>query len=416
MTKTTRTDIFGHLALFFFCALAFLTPIMPVLIPKSPAALFMACAILGVIFQSLHVRRLPMPDIEIGGILLGICTLGALGTNWSSHPDITLDKTISLLGFFTTVMFLSGTLRRDLSGDLARRICFWLVQGVSLGLAVYIFEYCAGFPIYRALTGDMDKLTDQIQNKSLYIFFATTLISLYYCWSRRDDGLKWLLHAAWQSIAVMMIIDVSMNITMQLVSKLVLLAFACMLFIPVKWSRSSILSAALVTIFTAPIFAIGLRNIDGIVTGSLPRTFRSRIEIWDLVSRRIMENPFFGWGLKSSPYLDNRGEISMIYLDTGDVMPIAHLHPHNGVLEIWYELGIPGVLLAAAMVLVLINRIARIQDTLLQKFALLLFSVCFIYTLPSFGLWQTWFMASLAGFAALFMVMSRALPQSGPRE
>jgi O-antigen ligase len=65
----------------------------------------------------------------------------------------------------------------------------------------------------------------------------------------------------------------------------------------------------------------------------VPRSWAHRIEIWTYAVERALEKPIWGWGFEAARYFE----------------PIIPLHPHNPSLQAWLELGIPGLLLVAAL-------------------------------------------------------------------
>ncbi len=65
----------------------------------------------------------------------------------------------------------------------------------------------------------------------------------------------------------------------------------------------------------------------------VPRSWAHRIEIWTYAVERSLERPWWGWGYESTRLFE----------------PIIPLHPHNMSLQAWLELGIPGLLLLAAI-------------------------------------------------------------------
>jgi O-antigen ligase len=65
----------------------------------------------------------------------------------------------------------------------------------------------------------------------------------------------------------------------------------------------------------------------------VPRSWAHRIEIWTYAVERSLEQPWWGWGYEATRHFE----------------PIIPLHPHNMSLQAWLELGIPGLLMLAAM-------------------------------------------------------------------
>jgi O-antigen ligase len=108
-----------------------------------------------------------------------------------------------------------------------------------------------------------------------------------------------------------------------------------------------------------------------------------------------LEKPVLGWGMNSArsmpggkdKVVDKNGRMY------GDQLP---LHPHNAVLQIWLELGLPGAILFTALIALLIS---RMRDLPLTRSAMTLMVVqflsVFMFSESSFGIWQSWWQAVL---------------------
>jgi O-antigen ligase len=135
-------------------------------------------------------------------------------------------------------------------------------------------------------------------------------------------------------------------------------------------------------LFTAP-WLVRLLPSDGASSG-LPASWAHRERIWRFVSDRISERPIVGHGLDAS-----RG--------FGDQVP---LHPHNGALQIWLELGLLGAILATALWLWLVWRIGVMTDPFSRAAAAASLAAYAVIGALSFGVWQEWWLG-LGAFAAL---------------
>jgi O-antigen ligase len=104
-----------------------------------------------------------------------------------------------------------------------------------------------------------------------------------------------------------------------------------------------------------------------------------RLDIWRFAADRILEHPFFGWGLDASRSFS----------------PSIQLHPHNGALHLWLELGAVGVALAAVFWAWLLRGIARTADAdrTMAAAAAATASVYLTIGALSFGIWQEWWLA-----------------------
>ncbi|HEV2189070.1 MAG TPA: hypothetical protein VGR70_17805, partial [Stellaceae bacterium] len=96
--------------------------------------------------------------------------------------------------------------------------------------------------------------------------------------------------------------------------------------------------------------------------------------------------------------------------------PWLPLHPHNGALQIWLELGLPGALLFAGFVARLWLSLARAPwPRLFAAAAGGSLCVAQIVGLAAYGLWEEWWIGTQFLVLFLILVMSRVLtPQPIP--
>jgi O-antigen ligase len=160
--------------------------------------------------------------------------------------------------------------------------------------------------------------------------------------------------------------------------------------------------------------------IPKIPSASLPLSAVHRLVIWDFAAARIAEKPLAGWGMEASRALPGgRARPDAATLDRLNItnpaqrgfMAQAHvevmpLHPHNGALQLWLELGGIGALIGAALILLL--GFAASRSAAPAVGAGMLASAA-VTGMLSFGLWQAWWVASLLlAMVALALVPRRA--------
>jgi exopolysaccharide production protein ExoQ len=107
-----------------------------------------------------------------------------------------------------------------------------------------------------------------------------------------------------------------------------------------------------------------------------------RAAIWQFVAERIEEKPLLGWGLHASRSMPGAKEL---VARGAEILP---LHPHNGPLQLWLELGAIGAVLGAALLAWLARNAASAAQAAALTAMLAVGSV-------SFGLWQGWWMAAI---------------------
>ena len=136
-----------------------------------------------------------------------------------------------------------------------------------------------------------------------------------------------------------------------------------------------------------------------------------RLLIWDFTATRVAERPLLGWGMEASRGVPGRDAnpspealarfgfaepAAAGYLPRAELLP---LHPHNGALQLWLELGLPGALLGAALAFLLGLAAARAARPAVAAAALASGAAT---AMLSFGAWQEWWVgAELMAAAAL---------------
>jgi O-antigen ligase len=168
------------------------------------------------------------------------------------------------------------------------------------------------------------------------------------------------------------------------------------------------------SILTMPLLVVLIPQIP---SASLPPSAVHRLVIWDFAAARIAEKPITGWGLEASrtmpggralPDAATLDRLNITAPAQRDFLALAHvevmpLHPHNGALQLWLELGGIGALIGATLTLAL--GFAASRSAAPAVGAGMLASAA-VTGMLSFGLWQAWWVASLL----LAMVALMTLP------
>ncbi len=129
---------------------------------------------------------------------------------------------------------------------------------------------------------------------------------------------------------------------------------------------------------------------------TLPVSWGQRVGYWLHALERMSEHPWRGWGLEASRAFS----------------PQIQLHPHNGALQAWLELGVIGACALALTLAFVFRRLARAERDLVTCAAVGSAAVYLFFTLVSFGLWQEWWLA----LGALAAVMATLASGSRPAD
>ena len=156
-------------------------------------------------------------------------------------------------------------------------------------------------------------------------------------------------------------------------------------------------------VLAAP-FVTPLLPTDQAFLDSIPYSWAARVGIWDYVCARIWEQPLFGHGLEAARLVTER---IVIHNDDISALPI---HPHSASLQIWFETGLVGALLAAATLFVGGWKLAQALKTQRAAAAGVAASLAALGLSAnvSYSLWQEWWLATLFIAAALAGAVRRA--------
>lgn len=99
------------------------------------------------------------------------------------------------------------------------------------------------------------------------------------------------------------------------------------------WRAMAGLTAASILLFPILVYGLMVSGLAARIKNDLLPSWTARIDIWSFTVQRALEKPWFGWGYEASRQFD----------------PTIPNHPHNMSLQAWLELGVPGLVLLAAL-------------------------------------------------------------------
>jgi O-antigen ligase len=167
-----------------------------------------------------------------------------------------------------------------------------------------------------------------------------------------------------------------------------------------KFGRPVIRAMAIVVIFyfvaTPWLFLLLPRGDEIAVFGhSLPPSWNARLEIWEFVSHKLIEHPILGWGLDASRTFPG----------------VVPLHPHDVPLQLWFELGVPGVVLGGGFWAWLCWRIGELaqRDRRAGALCAAVMTTYLAISAVGFGLWQEWWICVGALGVATCLMTAKSL-------
>jgi exopolysaccharide production protein ExoQ len=117
------------------------------------------------------------------------------------------------------------------------------------------------------------------------------------------------------------------------------------------------------------------------------------MKIWQFTAESIAVRPVAGWGLNASRSIPG---------GTDEVSPGTNrlpLHPHNAILQWWLELGAVGAAIGTALIVSVVFRAGQIGGVAgpdaAGPAALAATASALTVALVSYGIWQSWWIATL---------------------
>lgn len=367
----------------------------------------------------------------VGWALGGLLCVATLSLMWAPAPEVATDKLLRL-----AILWLGACAALAAVRNADTDIIKWLVRllpaGICLALILYWVELATQARIVTLITGLQAVMQarfpapqEQEAFRLIYGFGAISrgagLLALFVwpamacCMVLFPAKGKWL--AAVLGVAVFVTI---FSLPMQAAPLAMLAgALACLWawYAPQRAPRL-MAAAAIVLIAVMPLISyhVSRPEVVGIEKHTLPGSWQHRVEIWHFVAEKIAVKPLLGWGFDASRNID--GGQTQFVLEQPDGSEVIYpgigllpLHPHNGVLQVWLEMGAIGALMVMLLLYGMGQSLAAIatdHGRIAGAMATASTASALCVGLLSFGQWQSWWQASLWIAAALCLGVLRA--------
>lgn len=336
-----------------------------------------------------------------------------LSSLWSLDAGATLGLALRLLGLAVAAALLAQQMLALPIGEWRRPIQA-LALGLSLAAAIVALDLFTGghlgFAFHPPTIEAFDPSLFYARAATLHAVFVVPLLMVLI---RLNAPRFALLHTAAAWLALFATASLSAKIALVLGAGLLALIY----FAPrLRWAGLAVLGLAASALPLA--FPVDLPHDQRCWLIQHKPSALHRLLIWDFVAAHIDERPLSGWGLDASRRLP--GGKAKLELDYCGPEPqagipallseILPLHPHNGILQLWLELGGIGVLLGVGPALWLIAAgFSRPgwQGRATQAMLAASLAAALSVGLVSFGVWQEWFLAGLGLALALAMLAAR---------
>ena len=383
---------------------AFLILPIALFVSKGVAPLFVLSVVLVLALSLGSGVRFSFPR-SLSIVLAIFLLIAAMSALWSINPVSSLSSALRL-----ALMCVGGLILAFAAGRLEnqQRDFFEnaLIAGGVFGFSLILFENSSDWILTRALFRFIDVKESALLTLAP-AFNAGMAICALYAW-------PWLLvvkrrYGLWPMVAALIVAVLAIFLS-DAETPLVALLLGFVIATASIFFRRAVFGllgvAMVVGVIGAPLLPLALPDPQ-VDTSRYPHFSHSalhRLSIWRTAAERISEKPVLGFGMNATRHLYNNSDKSIRAFNTSvagekswynNFEPIP-LHTHNGVLQIWLELGGLGALALLAVLLAVLNLIYRTLENKVDAAASLglLTSGLFIFS-SSFGPWQSWWQGGL---------------------
>ncbi len=392
--------------LFWTSFIAFLFfPLIGSILSPLPFALFVPAT--GFVFFLAHkfiFKSWPWLKMPVRGLLplfASLFVLMALSSVWSVNPEASFERALKVSGLMIASFSLLAVAQSCPPLIFKKYSVIFPGAVIMVGLITSLDIYF-GMPLYDLINGPFygDQLRPDLVNKNSSVFVMAFPVALYLSLKSRSILLFALLLLL--GIAIFFL---TYSQACQLSLLVIFLAsFGCLFFLEKLTIRTAFAGIAAVIIilpWIAPtLFDLLATKVSEQNTGVLADASAAlRLENWDFLARRILENPLTGFGLDSTRYMTFDTE--QLYFKNDSIM-----HPHNMGLQLWIEFGIFGVAWALAFMAYLYVFFMRLPANIRRLSFITLCGVT-VFLLVSWSIWASWLLALIFYLATLCVLAAK---------
>lgn len=284
--------------------------------------------------------------------------------------------------------------------DTPSWLAWGLPMGVAIGSILVVSELMFSSPIRAALGASIDVF--RLNRAAVSVALMVPLLFLFVGSQKR------LFANLAVSALVLIAVFASESESAKLAAIVVIGALLAATFVRSTWLVISCGGLVLATHVLAPFVAIAMYTLipsDAVASLSValaghPHHF-IRLEIWWSYASQVLDAPVLGHGLQSSYLaLEAYGGV-----DEAALRGLSFIHPHNFSIQVWYELGIVGVALSSAIILLFLHLVFKLPSGQ-QKIAVALIAGVWSVAFVGHGAWQHWWWAFIGIIAIVFSALS----------
>lgn len=389
-------------------AVAFLAPPMAYAAPLGLAPLAYVGAALGLGCLMAHRVR---PSLVAPPVLMPLLALGAwavLSGLWAIDPKAAATGGLRLLGSVLGGAVLFGLAGR-LDGKGRRRVLWALAAGFLLNVLVLVLDFVTGGEASRLVLGN-----SEWDRREVFWLNRDLAVMILLVWPLLQ-GLprRGMRIAGFAALPLLALAAAGIHFNTALLAIGAGLGTMAAAIVVGRWAAPILGGIAAVAVLTAPLVADPLLDPLRLQAREvvLPNSAYHRAIIWKFAADRIAERPVFGWGMATSPKIpggDQEVVTSVAATGARFVAPLMPLHPHNGPLQVWLELGVAGAIALAVFLFQAAHRsVGATEDRWSSVLIAGQYATALTFFAVSVGAWQGWWHGALWIAATLMAVAAR---------
>lgn len=314
---------------------------------------------------------------------------------WAEWPGLSAGRAVRLIGEILLALVLAGIVLTVPPEQAARRARA-LVVGIGVGAGLAVADLASHGLLTGALRGQpVDAITyGRSAVLAALVAVPTVLAAPFPLLRRLAFAVPGVILAA-----------ISANLAAKLLLPVAAVAAVVGLW---RWGAVLIAVALSSAIALPAVLPVTLTPAEECSLWAGKPSAAHRLLIWTYADGLIGERPWHGWGLDAARRLGAVAPEAPVpdcarQAVGRDTVPLLPLHPHNGALQLWLELGVfgalllPFIVLKASVALTSLPRVVRSSGSAALAGGM-------VPVLVSFGLWQGWWLAGLSIFWGVMLL------------
>lgn len=336
------------------------------------------------------------PLLVILALFVGWTGLSAL---WSINTAMTW-KAVGQMALISLALAL---LTARLSGDVlldGKKVARVLFGAILVGAVVIALDTRLGTPVQHLL--DARGLITKYNRGENYLVLFFFPLQAYL-------GLLWGWRGRLALVALLGVILASGASSSAPVALAVGLAVLVLALIWPRLTRAVVQYGLCAAAVLMPFVLYLLSEHRVELSNFIKRSALHRLEIWNYMTHRMFERPLTGWGFSTSKVLP----ITDAELSQYEMATRGGIYPHNQMLQLWVETGLPAIVLFILLVILVFRRIATLSSQL-QGAAVACVAAAFALSMAGMEVTTDSWLIALAGAAFLFRLFDLDLKRPAP--